>query len=58
MVTRIARHFRRQVVDNLLVGFKYIAEVLWQLEQNGATKTCAGTPADFVIAWRRATASW
>ena len=32
LVTRIARHFKAQVVDNLLVGFKYIADVLWQLE--------------------------
>ena len=48
-VTRIARHFRRQVVDNLLVGFKYIADVLWQLEQNGAYEDVRGTPDDFVI---------
>ena len=33
-VTRIARHFKAQIVEDLLVGFKYIAEVLWQLEQN------------------------
>jgi phosphoglucomutase/phosphomannomutase len=49
-VTRIARHFRAQVIDNLLVGFKYIADVLWQLEQNGAYEDVRGTPADFVIA--------
>ena len=36
LVSRIARHFKAQVVDNLLVGFKYIAEVLWQLERDGA----------------------
>ncbi len=50
MVTRIARHFRCQVVENLLVGFKYIAEVLWQLDQNGQYEDVTGTPADFVIA--------
>jgi phosphoglucomutase/phosphomannomutase len=50
LVTRIARHFRAQVVENLLVGFKYIAEVLWQLEQNGAYEDVRGTPEDFVIA--------
>ena len=33
---RIARHFSAQVVDNLLVGFKYIADVLWQLEATGS----------------------
>jgi phosphoglucomutase len=49
-VTRIARHFGVQVVENLLVGFKYIAEVLWQLEQNGTYEDVQGTPEDFVIA--------
>src|SRR5204863_5738845 len=50
LVTRIARHFGTQVVENLLVGFKYIAEVLWQLEQHGAYEDVRGTPDDFVIA--------
>lgn len=50
LITRVARHFGTQVVDNLLVGFKYIAEVLWQLEQNGAYEDVQGTPEDFVIA--------
>jgi phosphoglucomutase/phosphomannomutase len=49
-ITRIARHFRAQVIDNLLVGFKYVAEVLWQLEQGGAYEDVQGTPADFVLA--------
>jgi len=49
LVTRIARHYQAQVVDNLLVGFKYIADVLWQLEQNGAYEEVRGTPEDFVI---------
>src|SRR5207302_4489865 len=48
-VTRIARSFGAQVVENLLVGFKYIAEVLWQLEQNGCYEDVQGTPEDFVI---------
>ena len=48
-VTRIARHFRAQVVDNLLVGFKYVADVLWQLERDGAYEDVRGTPEDFVI---------
>jgi phosphoglucomutase/phosphomannomutase len=48
-VTRIARHFRCQVVENLLVGFKYVADVLWQLEQTGAYEDVRGTPEDFVI---------
>jgi phosphoglucomutase/phosphomannomutase len=49
-ITRIARHFRAQVIDNLLVGFKYMADVLYHLEQEGAWEDVRGTPADFVIA--------
>jgi phosphoglucomutase/phosphomannomutase len=49
-VTRIARHFGAQVVDDLLVGFKYIADVLWQLERDGAYGDVRGSPEDFVIA--------
>ncbi len=50
MVTRIGRHFRAQVIDNLLVGFKYMAEVLHQLEETGRYEDVQGSPADFVIA--------
>jgi phosphoglucomutase/phosphomannomutase len=49
-ITRIARHFKAQVINNLLVGFKYVADVLWQLEQAGAYEDVTGTPDDFVIA--------
>jgi phosphoglucomutase/phosphomannomutase len=49
-VTRIARHFGAQIVENLLVGFKYIAEVLWHLEQNGAYEDVQGSTDDFVLA--------
>jgi phosphoglucomutase/phosphomannomutase len=49
-ITRIARHFRAQVVDNLLVGFKYHADVVWHLERDGAYEDVRGTPDDFVIA--------
>jgi phosphoglucomutase len=49
-VTRIARHFGAQVVNDLLVGFKYMADVLWQLEQHGAYEDVEGSPDDFVIA--------
>src|SRR5215831_19317030 len=48
-VTRIARHFKAQLVDNRLVGFKYIADVLWQLERDGQYEDVTGTPEDFVI---------
>jgi phosphoglucomutase len=50
LVTRIARQFGAQVINNLLVGFKYIGEVLWQLEQRGAYEDVEGSPDDFVIA--------
>jgi phosphoglucomutase/phosphomannomutase len=49
-ITRIARHFRAGVIDNLLVGFKYMADVLRQLEENGNYEDVRGTPEDFVIA--------
>lgn len=49
LVTRIARHFKAQVVDNLLVGFKYIAELIWQLEQNGKYEEVEGTPEDYIL---------
>jgi phosphoglucomutase/phosphomannomutase len=49
-ITRIARHFKAQVIDNLLVGFKYVADVLWQLERDGAYEDVRGSPSDFVIA--------
>jgi phosphoglucomutase/phosphomannomutase len=50
MATRIGRHFGAQVIDNLLVGFKYIAEVLHQLEKQGRYEDVTGTPADFILA--------
>ncbi len=49
MLSRIARSFGAQVVENLLVGFKFIAEVLWQLESTGTYEDVRGTPGDFVI---------
>jgi phosphoglucomutase/phosphomannomutase len=48
-VMRIARHFKAQIVDDLLVGFKYIGDVLWHLEQDGRYDDVRGTPEDFVI---------
>jgi phosphoglucomutase/phosphomannomutase len=49
LVARVARFYQAQLVGNLLVGFKYIAEVLWQLEQAGRYEDVAGTPDDFLI---------
>jgi phosphoglucomutase len=49
-VGRIARHFKAQVVENLLVGFKYHAEVLRLLEEKGAYEDVRATPQDMIIA--------
>lgn len=49
-ITRIGRQFGAQVVNDLLVGFKYHADVLWKLESEGRYGDVTGTPADFVIA--------
>jgi phosphoglucomutase len=49
-ITRIGRHFGAQVVNDLLVGFKYHADVIAQLEASGQFGDIQGTPSDFVIA--------
>ena len=49
-ITRIARHYGSQIVNDLLVGFKYHADVLWQLESTGQYGDVTGRPEDFVIA--------
>ncbi len=38
------------MVENLLVGFKFIADVLWHLEEDGAYEEVRGKLDDFVIA--------
>jgi len=50
LVTRIARHFGSQVVNNLLVGFKNMAEVVRQLEDTGSFEDVQATPADLILA--------
>ena len=50
MVTRVARHFNAQIVNDLLVGFKYHADVLLQLEQQGQFGDVSGSLDDFIIA--------
>ena len=49
-VTRIARHYGAQIVNDLLVGFKYHADVLLQLEQTGQYKDHTGSPDDLILA--------
>jgi phosphoglucomutase len=50
LITHIARSFGAQIVNNLLVGFKFHADVLWHLEHEGRYEDVTGTPSDFVIA--------
>jgi len=50
LVTRITRHFKAQIVNNLLVGFKFHADVLAHLEKEGVYEDVQGKPTDFVIA--------
>ena len=49
-ITRIARGYGAQIINDLLVGFKYHADVLHQLESTGQYGDITGTTADFVIA--------
>lgn len=49
MIERVAEHFKVQIVGDLLVGFKYHADVIHHLDRDGAYGTVRGTPADFVI---------
>ena len=50
LVTRVARHYNAQIVNDLLVGFKYHADVLLQLEQHGQYGDVTGSVDDFIIA--------
>ncbi|MBL8823994.1 MAG: phospho-sugar mutase [Planctomycetia bacterium] len=49
-IGRIARKFGVQLVDDLLVGFKYHADVLNQLEVHGKYYDITGKPDDLVMA--------
>ena len=49
-ITRIGRQFGAQVINDLLVGFKYHADVMWQLETTGQYGDVRGSISDFVIA--------
>jgi phosphoglucomutase len=50
LVTRIGHHFGSQVVNNLLVGFKNMAEVLRQLEETGLFEDVQARPEDLILA--------
>lgn len=49
-IGRIARKFGVQLIDDLLVGFKYHADVLNQLEVHGKYADITGRPEDLVMA--------
>jgi phosphoglucomutase/phosphomannomutase len=50
LIAKISRAFGAQVIDNLLVGFKYIGDILAHLERSGRFNGVQGGLADFVIA--------
>jgi phosphoglucomutase/phosphomannomutase len=50
LITRIGEHFGAQVINDLLVGFKYHADVLAQLESTGRCGEVRGNLQDFLIA--------
>jgi phosphoglucomutase/phosphomannomutase len=50
LVTKIARHYGSQVVNNLRVGFKFMADVVRHLEDDGVYEDVQATPADMVLA--------
>lgn len=50
LISEIASHYKAQVIGNLLVGFKYIGDVLYQLETFGEYKGIKGSLKDFIIA--------
>lgn len=49
-IGRIGRRFGVNVIDDLLVGFKYHADVLNQLEATGRYADITGKPEDLVLA--------
>ena len=50
LMAHIARSFGAQVIDNLLVGFKYIGDILDHLERTGQFNGVAAGLNDFVVA--------
>jgi phosphoglucomutase/phosphomannomutase len=50
LVARVARAAGAAVIDDLLVGFKWVAAVLDDLERTGRHRDFLGTPADLLVA--------
>lgn len=50
LMAHIARSFGAQVIDNLLVGFKYIGDILDQLERGGRFEGVVAWLDDFIVA--------
>jgi phosphoglucomutase/phosphomannomutase len=50
LMARIAEDFGAAVIGDLLVGFKYIGNIIDQLEREGRFGDVEATPADFVVA--------
>jgi phosphoglucomutase/phosphomannomutase len=49
LMALIARSFGAQVIDNLLVGFKYIGDIIDRLERDGSFDGVAAGLNDFII---------
>ncbi len=50
LLTKIAQKHRLQMLGDLLVGFKYIGQVLDEIEANGSFRSVHATTADFLLA--------
>lgn len=48
-ISRITTDFHVQLVGDLLVGFKYIADVIYQLEGTGQFGNIHAVPSDYII---------
>ncbi|MCY2943238.1 MAG: phospho-sugar mutase [Planctomycetota bacterium] len=48
-ISKITADFKVQLVGDLLVGFKYIADVIYQLEMTGRFGDVLAAPTDYII---------
>ncbi len=49
LITRIVEAYGGRVIGDLLVGFKYIGDILAQLEANGRFRDVEGSLSDFIL---------
>ena len=59
LMARIAKTFGASVIGDLLVGFKYVGDVIDHLEREGSFGNVEARPSDFIIAAeKKAMACW